>query len=66
MNTLKIEWTQEKKDAVCIEIEKWLQKYGAWGGEMIMQNDDCQTEAPVLIANLVDDIIEPVYIDDEE
>lgn len=57
--TLKIEWTQEKKDAVCAMLEEWLQKHGAWGGEMIMQDDDCQIEAPVLISDIVDEILQP-------
>lgn len=60
---LKIEWTPEKKDAVCDAIEKWLRKHGAWGGEMIMQDDDCQIYAPDLISDIVDDIIKPEIID---
>ncbi len=54
-----INWTQEKKDAVCQKIDEWLKKYDAWGGEKIMQDDDCQIYAPELICDLVDDIIKP-------
>jgi hypothetical protein len=56
---LRIDWTPEKKDAVAMAIDRWLKKHNAWGGEMIMQDDDCQIEAPVLISDLVDDIIKP-------
>jgi hypothetical protein len=56
---LRIDWTPEKKDAVVMAIDRWLKKHNAWGGEMIMQDDDCQIEAPVLISDLVDDIIKP-------
>jgi len=63
---ITINWTPEKKDAVCAEIEKWIIKYGAYSGEKLMQDDDCQIEAPVLLADLVDDIIEPDYNYDDE
>ena len=62
---IKIEWTQEKKDAVCEMLDKWLKKYGAFAGEMIMQDDDCQIYAPSLISDMVDDIIHPEYVDEE-
>lgn len=63
MNNLIIIWTQEKKDKCVDLIEKWLQKYDAQSGEMIMQNDDCQIYASVLISDLVDDVIKPQYKD---
>jgi hypothetical protein len=55
-------WTQEKKDLIAEKIESWILKHGssATHGEGIMQNDDCQIDAPELIADLVDDIIKPI------
>jgi hypothetical protein len=66
--SIVIEWTQEKKDKVAEKIEQWIRERGsaACFGEGIMQNDDCQIEAAPLIADLVDDIIEPKFIDDDE
>lgn len=58
-----IEWTTEKKEAVIAMLDKWLKKHNAHSGEMIMQDDGCQTYAPDLLSNLVDDIILPEYID---
>lgn len=54
-------WTEEKKIKVCEAIEAWMKKHGspAYSGEGIMQDDDCQIHAPELIADLVDDIIQP-------
>lgn len=63
---ISIIWTQEKKDAVCEKIEKWIKKYGAWGGEMIMQDDNCQIYASVLISDIVDDIIKPELSDNND
>lgn len=54
-----ITWTEEKRKAVCDEIEKWMHRYGAFYGETICQSDDCQIEAAPLIAHLVDNHIKP-------
>ena len=62
---LVINWTQEKKDAVCEMLDKWLKKHRAHAGEMIMQDDDCQIYAPVLLSDLVDDIIKPELVDED-
>jgi len=59
--TIRIDWTPEKKEAVIQAIEEWINEYRAFSGEHIMQDDDCQIYAPVLLSELVDDIIEPEY-----
>lgn len=56
---ITINWTDEKRVKVCDAIEAWIKKYNATSGEHIMQADDCQTYAPELISDLVDDIIMP-------
>lgn len=64
---LIIVWTDEKRKAVCDKIEEWMKKYGAYSGEKIGQDDDCQIYAPVLLEDIVDDIIKPDHNwDDEE
>ncbi len=65
-----INWTQEKKDAIAEEIEKWMNEpthtASAFGGEGIMQNDNCIIDAPVLISILIDKIIKPTYTLEDE
>lgn len=61
-----IEWTQEKKDKVVIAIHNWIMANGATAGEVIMQSDSCIISAPELLSDIVDDIIKPKYVDDEE
>lgn len=62
----KINWTDQKRIDVCNAIETWMAKYAtaSYHGEGIMQDDNCQIHAPELIADLVDDIIKPEYIED--
>lgn len=62
---LVINWTQEKKDAVCNKIDEWLKKQNAWGGEHIMQCDECQIDAAPFLSDLVDDIIKPELTDED-
>jgi len=64
MINYKIEWNQEKMILVCKELEKWMKERGdvAYIGEGIMQDDDCQIYAAQLIADIVDDILQPKYI----
>jgi hypothetical protein len=56
---IKIVWTKEKKEQLAEAIEKWMIQYGVFSGEHLMQNDDCQITAPTLLADIIDDIIEP-------
>ncbi len=60
----KITWTDQKRKAVCDELEKWMYERGrcAFHGEGIAQDDDCQIYAHDLIGDLVDNIIKPEYI----
>lgn len=64
---MKIEWTQEMKDAVCKKIEEWITEHGspATSGEGINQDDDCQIDSIELISDLVDDIIHPEIEDSD-
>lgn len=60
---INITWTDEKKEAVIQKIDEWIKKYHAGAGEVIMQSDNCIIYAPVLMSDLVDDIIKPEYVD---
>lgn len=37
-------------------VLNWYLKHQAFSGESIMQNDDTQIEAPVLLSDLADDV----------
>jgi hypothetical protein len=64
---IEINWTQEKKDAVCAKIEKWIREYDATAGESIMQSDKFIISAPEMLSDIVDDIIKPkrIYSDED-
>jgi hypothetical protein len=60
---MKIEWTPEKRIHVCDILSEWLIEHGASSGETIMQDDDCQLDAPELLSNIVDNVIKPIIED---
>jgi len=62
---MEIEWTPEKKDAVCAYLDKKLKELDADCGEMIQQSDRCQEEAINILSDLVDDIIKPETEEEE-
>jgi len=63
---MKIKWTPEKKDQVCKMLEDWLIEHNAHSGEMMQQDDNCQTDAIDLLSDIVDDIIKPTTEDEED
>jgi len=63
---IKINWTPEKKEQVIKAIDAWIKEHGASAGEVIMQSDDCTITAPELLSDIVDDIIKPEWVPDED
>jgi urease alpha subunit len=63
MEDYKINWTEEKKEKVINEVEKYLAKYGI--SESISQGDDAQIEA-ISLACKLSDIVEPEYNEEYE
>lgn len=63
---IKIVWTRKKKNQVIKAIEKWIREHDATAGEVIMQSDECTISAPELLSDIVDDIIQPERIYDDE
>lgn len=55
--TIKI--NKEKRKKVIKALLTWMEKYNAYSGEMIAQDDNCQIYSSVLIADIVDDILKP-------
>jgi hypothetical protein len=53
--SIRVVWTQEKKDKAIEKLTEYFEKYGI--GEMIMQNDDALIEAPEVLAEIADDIL---------
>ena len=50
-----ITWTEEKKEKAIEMLTKYFAKHGV--GECIMQDDDAQIYAPVLLADIADDVL---------
>lgn len=68
-NIYKINYTPEIADAVLNKIIKWMEHpehYAAYSGEGIMQSDDTIIDAPELISDIVDDILQPKFIKEDE
>lgn len=65
--SIRVVWTQEKKDKAIEKLTEYFKKYGI--GEMIMQNDDALIEAPEVLAEIADDILIDregiMFIDDD-
>lgn len=65
--SIRVVWTQEKKDKAIERLTKYFEEHGI--GEMIMQNDDALIEAPEVLAEIADDILIDregiMFIDDD-
>ena len=65
--SIKVVWTQEKKDKAIEKLTEYFEKHGI--GEMIMQDDDALIEAPEYLADIADDILIDregiIFIDDD-
>lgn len=48
---------QDKK--IVDTLIKWYKDMGCMYAECLMQDDDAVTEAPVILANILDDILKP-------
>jgi hypothetical protein len=55
--------TEDIKQELFDAFIKWCEKYGAYSGEQLSQNDDCQIYAPEFMADTVDDIMQFKIID---
>lgn len=53
--------SEKTKQEVFDAIINWVRKHDAWSGEILCQDDDCQIEAPQLLADIVDDILDFKY-----
>ena len=62
---VKIDWTPEKKDRVCESIEKFLKEMDCTTGECFMQSDECIIGISGIMADIIDDVIKPEWIDDD-
>jgi len=61
-------YTEEQKEKVCNLVYEWMVKHGCWGGEMAMQDDDCQIYAIELVSDLADVVgveDDNDYVDDD-
>lgn len=61
-----IQYTSEVADTILNKIIEWMEDdkhYASSHGEGIMQDDNCQIDAPILIASIVDYILKPKEIE---
>lgn len=63
----EIEYSPEVAQKVLDKILKWMNEHSsAHSGEGICQNDECLIDAPELIASIVDRILKPKSLDNED
>lgn len=63
-----INYSSEVADEVLNKIIQWMEHpdhYSAHSGEGIIQNDNTLIDAPELIADIIDEILQPQNIDNE-
>lgn len=65
----QINYTPEAADEILNIIIKWMENpkhCASHSGEGIMQDDDCLIDSADLIATIVDDILNPINIEENE
>jgi len=65
----KVNYTSEVADAILNKIIEWMQHpshYASHSGEGIMQSDNTLIDAPELISDIVDDILQPKFVKENE
>lgn len=63
----RVVWTEAKKAKAIDMLTEYFEKHGI--GEMIMQDDDATIEAPVVLSNIADDVLnegEGIIFDNED
>lgn len=66
-NFYYIKYTEEAASEIIDKIIAWMEEsshYAAHSGEGIMQGDNCIIDAPELIADIIDNILKPEYIEE--
>lgn len=64
-----IEYSPETAIKVLDKIVNWMEQknhYASHSGEGIFQDDDCQADSINLIADIIDDILIPKSLDEED
>ncbi len=63
----EINYSPEVAQQVLDKVIKWMENHTAsTSGEGIHQDDDCIIDAPELISDIVDDILKPKFLREEE
>lgn len=61
----EIDYTSENAFKVLDLVIEWMEDEkhsSSMSGEAIMQDDDCQIDSPILIADIVDKVLKPEYL----
>lgn len=66
-STVKVEITEEKKDAIIERILQYCKENKCTSGEKLHQDDDCIIDAPCVLSDIIDDILKfEIEYDDED
>lgn len=55
---VQVEITEEKKNAIVARILKFCKEYNCISGETLQQSDRCIIEAPEVLSDIIDDIMD--------
>lgn len=68
-NEYEIDYTEENAFKIFDLVLNWMQHkdhYASAHGEGIHQDDNCLIDAPTLISDIVDDVLKPKYLGDND
>ena len=54
---MNIKRTPEKDKEIVDKLIEWFEEYNCYDGETLCQDDECLTEAPYLLAEILDDYL---------
>jgi len=60
---ISVSVTEEEKNEIVSRIVEWCEKYHIWSGECLCQSDNGNIYAPALVADIIDDILQPEVVE---
>lgn len=61
--TVTVDIDEDKKNEIIEELLTYFDEHSCWRGEAIHQNDDAISEAPTVLAEILDYIIKPEIVE---
>lgn len=66
-NLYEVDLSTENAVKIMLKIVKWMEEpshYASSSGESLMQNDNTLIDSPSLIAEIVDEVLQPFFIEE--